>query len=134
MFLLALQFSVTPALRVSDFEFDLPEELIANQPVEPRDAARMLVYERETGRSLHRRVRDLGEFLHPGDLLVFNDTRVLPVRLFGKRPSGGKVEALILERQGENCRGYVKPARKVRLNEDLSMEAGHVVRLPLSGS
>lgn len=117
-------------MRVSDFRFDLPAGLIAQQPAEPREAARLLFYERKTGHRLHRQVRDLGEFLHPGDLLVLNDTRVNPVRLYGKRPSGGKVEALILERHGAQCRGYVKPARKIHLNQVLAMEGGRILLTP----
>jgi S-adenosylmethionine:tRNA ribosyltransferase-isomerase len=83
-------------MRISDFDFTLPEELIAQQPVEPRDAARLLVVPPD-GPLLHRGIADLPDLLAPGDLLVLNDTRVLPARLLGKKESGGKVELLLCE-------------------------------------
>lgn len=109
---------------VSDFDFELPAELIADAAVEPRDAARLLVYERSTGAVHHRHFRDLPDFLDADDLLVLNNTRVLPHRLFGQRHTGGKVEVLILERRGALCRGYVKPARKLRPGDEVALEGG----------
>ncbi|MGI9229978.1 MAG: tRNA preQ1(34) S-adenosylmethionine ribosyltransferase-isomerase QueA [Gammaproteobacteria bacterium] len=82
-------------MRPSDFHFDLPAELIAQQPVEPRDASRMLCLDRVSGALVDRRFRDIGDYLRPDDLLVFNDTRVIPARLFGHKDSGGRVEILI---------------------------------------
>lgn len=85
-------------MRTSDFEYELPAELIAQQPAVERTGARMLVLNRTTGARVHRRVKEIGEFLRPGDLLVVNDTRVIPARLFGvKEDSGGRVELLFLE-------------------------------------
>ena len=69
-------------IRLSDLDYDLPPHYIAQHPCEPRDAARMLVYQRGTGEIQHSRVANLAEFLQPGDLLVANDTRVIPARLF----------------------------------------------------
>jgi S-adenosylmethionine:tRNA ribosyltransferase-isomerase len=85
-------------VKVSDFDYDLPESLIAQRPVEPRDDSRLLVYDSASGAIAHRRFRDLGEYLRPGDILVANDTRVIPARLFARKPTGGRVELLLLER------------------------------------
>ncbi len=82
-------------MRRSEFYFELPEELIAQQPLPQRDAARMLVLDGETGRPSDHFIVDLPEFIHPEDLLVFNDTRVIPARLLGHKASGGKVEVLV---------------------------------------
>jgi len=81
----------------SDFNYDLPPELIAQKPAAQRDAARLLVIHRATGTLEHCRFADLSELLASGDLLVLNDTRVLPARLFGRKPTGGKIELLLLE-------------------------------------
>ena len=81
-------------MRVSDFDFDLPEKLIALHPAEPRDSARLLVVDPEVGLS-DRHVPDLLWLLKPGDVLVVNDTRVLPARLYGRKESGGAVEILL---------------------------------------
>jgi S-adenosylmethionine:tRNA ribosyltransferase-isomerase len=84
-----------PALKKSDFHFDLPPELIAQTPLPERSASRLLVVDAHSGAFKDRRFTDLVDLLQPGDLLVFNDTRVLPARLFGHKPSGGAVEILI---------------------------------------
>lgn len=85
-------------MRTSDFDFVLPPDLIAQEPLPERDASRMLVLDRATGALEHRRVSDLPDYLHPGDLLVVNDTRVIPARVFGRRQdTGGRVELLLLE-------------------------------------
>jgi S-adenosylmethionine:tRNA ribosyltransferase-isomerase len=83
--------------RTDQFNYEMPEELIAQTPVEPRDHARLLVVDRETGQISHSHFYDLGRFLRAGDLLVANESRVLPARIFGfKVPTGGKVEVLLL--------------------------------------
>ena len=85
-----------------DFDYDLPPEYIAQHPVEPRDAARLLVLDRQSGQVEHARFRDIGRYLCPGDLLVLNETRVIPARLFARKlPGGGKAEILLLQRQDE---------------------------------
>ncbi len=85
-------------LQTSDFEFDLPPELIAQEPLEDREAARMMVVNRATGSLSHHTVRDLPGFLKPHDLLVLNDTKVIPARIYGhKEKTGGQVELLLLE-------------------------------------
>jgi S-adenosylmethionine:tRNA ribosyltransferase-isomerase len=89
-------------MRTEDFDYRLPKEFIAQTPIEPRDAARLLVLERETGVTRHTHFSDLGQFLAPGDLLVLNETRVIPGRLYGRKiPTGGRVEILLLKRRSE---------------------------------
>jgi S-adenosylmethionine:tRNA ribosyltransferase-isomerase len=83
-------------VKLSDFDYELPEELVAQEPVTPRDASRLLVLPRE-GAAEHRAFTDLPDLLAPGDLLVFNDTKVIPARLVGTKPTGGKVELLLCE-------------------------------------
>ncbi|MGH8434840.1 MAG: tRNA preQ1(34) S-adenosylmethionine ribosyltransferase-isomerase QueA [Pseudomonas sp.] len=82
-------------MRVADFNFELPESLIARHPLAERDASRLLILDGETGALAHRQFTDLLEHLRPGDLMVFNNTRVIPARLFGQKASGGKLEVLI---------------------------------------
>lgn len=81
----------------NDFTYNLPSELIAQRPLPQRDASRLLILGRENGRIHHRQFTDLLDYLKPGDILVVNDSRVIPARLFGRKPTGGKVEILLLE-------------------------------------
>lgn len=91
-------------MKTADFNFDLPQELIAQQPMAERTDARMMVLHRADGRREHRTVRDLPEYLIHGDLLVVNNTQVIPARVFGHKPgTGGRVEILLLEEVGPNC-------------------------------
>ncbi|MCX7007103.1 MAG: S-adenosylmethionine:tRNA ribosyltransferase-isomerase, partial [Kiritimatiellaeota bacterium] len=85
----------------SDFNYALPPKLIAQEPAARRDASRLLVIRRATNELEHRRFADLPSLLAPGDLLVLNDTRVLPARLFGRKPTGGKIELLLLEERAD---------------------------------
>lgn len=88
-------------LRTADFDYELPREKIAQHPIEPRDASKLLVLHRESGEVEHRTFRDVGEYVEGGDILVANDSRVIQARLFGsKRETGGRVELLLLERLG----------------------------------
>lgn len=104
---------------LSELDYPLPAEAIAQHPAEPRDSARLLV-DRTTSVE-HRHVRDLPELLQPGDLLVVNDTRVIPARLHLRRASGGAVEVLLLERQGhDRWEALVKPSRKLKPGEVVS--------------
>ncbi len=89
-------------MQISDFQYDLPEELIANYPAEKRSGSRLLCLDASTGKILHRRFDQLLDFLQPEDLLVFNNTRVIPARLFAQKESGGKVEILIERMLDEN--------------------------------
>ena len=84
-------------MKTSDFYYDLPPELIAQTPLERRDGSRLMLLNKENGDIEHRHFNDLPQYLHPGDCLVLNDSRVLPARLLGRRdPSGGAVEVLLL--------------------------------------
>lgn len=116
-------------MRTADFDYELPPERIAQEPVSPRDAARLLVHRLGADETRHLRVRDLAELLAPGDLLVLNDTRVLAARLFVQRPSGARVELLFLEPVGEAgaWRAMARPARKLRAGEELRLEDGTLV-------
>jgi len=107
-------------MRTSDFDYVLPEELIAQEPLEDRAAARLLVIHRETRELRHARFRDIGQYLRPGDVLVINDTRVSSFRLRGHRPTGAAVEALVLERvKGNVFRALMKPGRRLRAGDDV---------------
>lgn len=108
----------------SDFDYELPPESIAQEPA-PRGESRLLVLDR-TGPERHARVRDLPRLLRPGDLLVVNDTRVIPARLFGRRvPGGGRLELLLLERVGEReWDALAKPGRRAQPGTVLEFETG----------
>lgn len=84
-------------MKTNDFNYHLPLELIAQRPLPQRDASRLMVLHRGNGRLEHRRFTDLLDYLRPGDILVGNNSRVIPARLFGQKPTGGKVEILLLE-------------------------------------
>lgn len=103
-------------MKKEEFYFDLPEELIAQDPLEDRASSRLLVLHKESGKLEHRHFRDLKEYLRPGDCLVLNDTRVLPARLIGERETtGGKVEILLLKRKEKDVwETLVKPGKKAR--------------------
>ena len=91
--------SLRNGLRLSDYDFEFPDSLIADKPAEPRDSARLLVLDRSTGRVEHALFRDLGRWLKPGDLLVVNRSRVVPARIVGKKSTGGKVELLLVREE-----------------------------------
>ncbi|MCH4179556.1 MAG: tRNA preQ1(34) S-adenosylmethionine ribosyltransferase-isomerase QueA [Megasphaera sp.] len=101
-------------MKLTDFYYDLPKEYIAQHPAEPRDHARLMLYDRKTGDVEHTRFYNLVDELHEGDVLVFNDSKVIPARLYGKRvPTGGKVEVLLLTPVGDDkWEVLVKPGKK----------------------
>lgn len=101
-------------MKLTDFSYELPKELIAQHPAEPRDHARLMLYDRKTGAVEHKYFYDLVDELKAGDVLVFNDSKVIPARLYGKRvPTGGKVEVLLLTPVGEDrWEVLVKPGKK----------------------
>jgi S-adenosylmethionine:tRNA ribosyltransferase-isomerase len=109
-----------------DLDYELPAESIAQHPIEPRDAARLLV-DRGADRPVeHRHVRDLPDLLAPGDVLVVNDTRVIPARLHLRKPTGGAVEVLLLERRPEgHWEALVRPSRRVADGTVLHLDAAH---------
>jgi len=113
-------------LKTSDFYYDLPEELIAQTPLQQRDSSRLLRMNRSTGELEHRHFFDLPSFLNPGDCLVLNNSRVLPARLLGKRvPSGGAVEVLLLKDCGDGVwECLTKPGKKCREGSELTFGDG----------
>lgn len=99
---------------LSDFDYELPEELIAQRPVEPRNASRLMVLDPIRQSISHHKFFELQKFLEPGDALIFNDTRVIPARLIGQRPSGGRVELFLLRQlDATHWQTLVKPGRKI---------------------
>ena len=113
-------------MKVSDFDFALPPELIAQTPLATRSDSRLLVMNRKTGAITHRGFRDIGEYLHEGDCLVINDTKVIPARLIGeKEGTGAKVEVLLLRRrQGDVWETLVHPGKKMRTGAKVSFGGG----------
>ena len=107
-------------LKTSDFDYYLPEELIAQTPVEPRDSSRLLVYDRKEDKIHHKKFYDIKSFLKKGDVLVRNNTKVLPARLFAKTVNGGKVEVLLLKRFNlTEWEVLVKPGKKAKPGAEL---------------
>ena len=113
-------------MKTSDFDFELPEELIAQTPLERRDASRLLTLDKYTGETGHHHFYELPRFLRPGDCLVLNDSRVLPARLLGHRePTGGAVEVLLLIDRGDKVwECLVRPGRKLKPGTRLSFGDG----------
>ncbi|MBP3305389.1 MAG: tRNA preQ1(34) S-adenosylmethionine ribosyltransferase-isomerase QueA [Oscillospiraceae bacterium] len=114
-------------MKTSDFWYDLPEELIAQTPLEKRDASRLMVLDRETGAVTHKHFYDIIDYLRPGDCLVMNDSRVLPARLLGHRPTGGAVEVLLLRDLGDKkweC--LCKPGRKMQIGNEVIFGDGEL--------
>ncbi len=114
-------------MKTHDFYYDLPEELIAQTPLEQRDTSRLMVLNRETGEVSHKHFYDILEYLQPGDCLVMNDSRVLPARLLGHRPTGGAVEVLLLRDLGDKrweC--LCKPGRKMQVGSQVIFGDGEL--------
>lgn len=107
-------------MKTADFYFNLPEAQIAQVPLEDRTSSRLMVLDRQTGETKHQHFYDILNYLNEGDCLVLNDTRVIPARLFGARPSGGKVEFLLLTRKDEKrWEVLVKPGKKARPGDEI---------------
>ena len=101
--------------KLKDFDYELPKELVAPYPTPQRSDARLLVVDRNTGKLEHRIFKEIAEYFKPGDLLVLNNTKVIPARLFGLRPTGGRVEALLLKRIDEAIwEMLVKPSGRIK--------------------
>jgi S-adenosylmethionine:tRNA ribosyltransferase-isomerase len=113
-------------VKTSEFDYDLPSELIAQTPIEPRDASRLMVIDRETGEIEHRHFRDIIGYLRPGDLLVLNQTRVLPARLFGhKTKTGGRVELLLLNRRDAHTWEALVRGKRLRPGTAITLAPAH---------
>ena len=106
--------------RTDDFDYNLPDELIAQTPVEPRDASRLLVLDRRSGAITHDIFRNIGRYLEAGDLLVANESRVLPARLYGRKATGGKIELLLLRRHDERTWEALVGGRGVRPGAEIT--------------
>ena len=115
-------------MKTHDFYFDLPQELIAQTPLERRDGSRLLVLDKKTGAVEHRHFYDLPEYLRPGDCLILNNSRVLPARLLGHRvPGGGACEILLLIDRGDNVwECLVRPGKKLRKGARVSFGDGEL--------
>ena len=114
-------------MKTSDFWYDLPEELIAQTPLEKRDSSRLLVLDRNSGAVGHKHFYDIIDYLQPGDCLVMNDSRVLPARLLGHRPSGGAVEVLLLrDLGGKKWECLCKPGRKMQVGNQVIFGNGEL--------
>ena len=114
-------------MKTSDFFYDLPEELIAQTPLQQRDTSRLMALDRRTGEISHRHFYDILDYLQPGDCLVMNDSRVLPARLLGHRPTGGAVEVLLLRDLGDKrweC--LCKPGRKMQVGNEVIFGDGEL--------
>ena len=134
-------------MQVSDFNYDLPQELIAQTPIEPRDHSRLLVVDKDTGKLEHRHFYDLPNYLRPDDLLVFNDTRVIPARLHGTKDTGARAEVFLLTRlNATDWEVLVRPGKRLRIgakikfSDDLSCEivdntefGGRIARFEFEG-
>lgn len=132
---------------VTDFDYDLPQELIAQHPMEPRDHSRLLVVDKKTGEIEHKHFYDLVNYLKPGDVLLFNDTRVIPARLHGTKDTGAHVEVFLLTRRdATDWEVLVRPGKKLQVgakinfSDELSCEViehtdfgGRVVRFKYDG-
>ena len=113
-------------MKTADFDYDLPQELIAQDPLKQRDSSRLLILDKETGERTHKIFHDIIDYLHEGDCLVINNTKVIPARLIGEREgTGGKVEVLLLKRRSDNVwETLVKPGKKARPGMRLSFGGG----------
>ena len=134
-------------MKLSDFNYELPQELIAQHPMEPRDHSRLLVVDKHTGKLEHKHFYDLVDYLHAGDVLVFNDTRVIPARLHGTKDTGAHVEVFLLTRKNAtDWEVLVRPGKKLQVgakinfSDELSCEViehtdfgGRVVRFKYDG-
>ncbi len=116
-------------MKLSEFDYELPKELIAQYPTEKRDGCRLMVLDRASGKIGHKTFEDITGYFKPGDLLVLNNTKVIPARLFGKRKSGGKVELFLLEKKNPTCEALVRPAARIKEGEKIELESGDEVEV-----
>ncbi len=112
------------AMKTSDFDYNLPESRIAQTPVEPRDSSRLLVLRRDTAELEHRIFRDIGDYLRAGDLLVLNQTRVIPARIYARKETGGRVELLLLRRRDELTWEALVGGKGLRVGKLMKVEDG----------
>jgi S-adenosylmethionine:tRNA ribosyltransferase-isomerase len=111
-------------MKTSDFDYNLPQSSIAQTPIEPRDSSRLLILHRDTGEIEHRIFRDIGEYLRSGDLLVLNQTRVIPARIYARKETGGRVELLLLRRRDEVTWEALIGGKGLRVGKLVKVEEG----------
>lgn len=111
-------------MKLSDFDYNLPKELIAQEPLKERSRCRLMVLDRAKHTIEHRTFENVVGYLKPEDLLVLNDTKVIPARLFGKRKTGGKVELFLLEKNNPTCEVLVRPSGRIKEGEKITLESG----------
>jgi len=118
-------------MRTSDFDYHLPQDLIAQTPIEPRDASRLLVLDRGSGRLQHKHFHQIVEYLLAGDVMVFNQSRVIPARLRGRRTdTGGKVEFLLLKRESPGVwQALARPGRRLKAGATVTLEQAGQIRV-----
>ncbi|MDR0880257.1 MAG: tRNA preQ1(34) S-adenosylmethionine ribosyltransferase-isomerase QueA [Clostridioides sp.] len=116
-------------MKTSDFKFDLPQELIAQVPIEDRSSSRLMVLDRETGNIEHKIFKDVVDYLNPGDCLVLNDTKVIPARLIGQKvETGGKIEFLLLKRtEDDTWETLVKPGKRAKIGTKFEFGEGRLI-------
>ena len=112
-------------MKLNEFYYELPKELIAQEPLEGRDTSRLLVVDRDSESITERTFRDVTSYIKEGDCLVLNNTKVIPVRLYGRRKTGGKVEIFLLDTSGEELRALVRPGKKLKAGEVVDLESGY---------
>jgi S-adenosylmethionine:tRNA ribosyltransferase-isomerase len=111
-------------MKTTDFDYHLPETSIAQTPAEPRDSSRLLVLHRDTGKIEHRIFRDVGDYLRPGDVLVLNQTRVIPARIYARKETGGRVELLLLSRRDPLTWEALVGGKGLRVGRRVKVENG----------
>lgn len=116
-------------MKLSEFDYSLPKELIAQYPAKERQKCRLMVLDRKAHSISHRTFEDITAFFRKDDLLVLNDTKVIPARLFGKRKTGGKVELFILEKKNPVCEALVRPSGRLKEGERITLESGDEVEV-----
>ena len=111
-------------MKLSNFNYNLPKELIAKYPLKERDKCRLMVLDREERSIAHKTFEDIAGYLNKGDLLVLNDTKVILARLFGRRKTGGKIELFLLEKKNPVCEALVRPSGRLKEGEKVALESG----------
>lgn len=109
-------------MKTTDFQYELPQELIAQTPLARRDASRLLVFNRENGRITHQQFTAILDYLYPGDVLVVNDSRVIPARLYGRKPTGGKAELLLLQEQPDQTWKALVGGKKIAVGTEITLQ------------
>ncbi|MCF0141034.1 MAG: tRNA preQ1(34) S-adenosylmethionine ribosyltransferase-isomerase QueA [Mogibacterium sp.] len=122
-------------MRIEEFDYNLPERLIAQKPTEKRDDCRMMVLDRETGSIEHKHFYDIKEYLRPGDCLVLNDSRVIPARLFGiKESTGAKIELLLIKRiEGDKWESMVRPGKRLKEGDTVVLDENKTFKAHILG-